>query len=240
MNFKKEILSYLGNIFSTEKKDTSKGDENKPKLTGMTEKELVKNVKEADIRKKEIDFNGDGEKEIFITTFANSGAQAAIENKDGNLLTPIFNFDLSDFPDLDFKIEEVPEISEIQDLNGDGMDEFILDLKSYGAYTDLFGIIEINDSKFSWAMIKTKEGKILPAIFYDGASVRNANIFRIYEDGSKKAIVYIAGNSSDGENWFWEGEVYSWSGGEYKYDVALTRKILSEQPRKMINGEPVF
>src|SRR3989338_6478464 len=240
VNFKKEIFSYLTNIFSAEKKDINNNAENKPKLTGMTEKELVKNVEETDIRKKEIDFNGDGKKEIFITTFANSGAKAAIGNKDGNLLTPVFNFDVRAFPEIEFKIEDVPEISEIKDLNGDGLDEFILDLKSYGAYSNLFGIIEVNDSKFSWAMIKTMEGKILPAIFYDGASVRNANIFRIYEDGSKKAIVYIAGNSSDGENWFWEGEVYSWSGGEYKYDVALTRKILSEQPRKMINGEPVF
>src|SRR3989344_4353089 len=156
VNFKKEIFSYLTNIFSAEKKDINNNAENKPKLTGMTEKELVKNVEETDIRKKEIDFNGDGKKEIFITTFANSGAKAAIGNKDGNLLTPVFNFDVRAFPEIEFKIEDVP------------------------------------------------------------------------------------GNSSDGENWFWEGEVYSWSGGEYKYDVALTRKILSEQPRKMINGEPVF
>src|SRR3989338_6762309 len=56
VNFKKEIFSYLTNIFSAEKKDINNNAENKPKLTGMTEKELVKNVEETDIRKKEKKF----------------------------------------------------------------------------------------------------------------------------------------------------------------------------------------
>src|SRR3989338_2729189 len=157
VNFKKEIFSYLTNIFSAEKKDINNNAENKPKLTGMTEKELVKNVEETDIRKKEIDFNGDGKKEIFITTFANSGAKAAIGNKDGNLLTPVFNFDVRAFPEIEFKIEDVPEISEIKDLNGDGLDEFILDLKSYGAYSNLFGIIEKGDCLYCGKFKRRRE-----------------------------------------------------------------------------------
>lgn len=204
-----------------------------------SDKELAANFPLKNIREKELDLNRDGRKEILLTSLDDSGPRAVLvdaENTDKKL-SEVFDFATAE---EEFKSDQAPEPRETADLNGDGVEEIVLDLKDYGAYTDSYGVLAFNSGKLEWVMLREADGSGRPAIFRDGSSVKHANIFKILEEGGKKALVQIFGEEDEDENWSWQAEAFSWNGSEYAYAAALSQKILKEQPKRFENGEPVF
>jgi hypothetical protein len=193
------------------------------------------------LREKLLDLDNDGVMELLLTSFDGAKAQVALVDSRDNAktLSGVFNFPQSGFAgEFLFKPTEAPEIYQTMDLNANGKEEMIFDLKDYGAYTTTYGIVIFSNKTFSWLELEEKDGKMRPAIFRDGASVRNANVFKTLLE--EKAIVEVAGAGDGNNNWTWEVSAYKWNGEVYKYDQALSAKILAEQPKKIIDGEPVF
>ena len=187
----------------------------------------LKNLKE-----KELDLNRDGKKEILITSFADGAPRAVLVDASSpeKTLSQVFDFSLpSDSPESEFKSEDTPEVFETIDLNRDGAEEIILDLKDYGANTDSFGVLVFKSGKLEWVILQEADGSRRPAIFRDGASVKHASVFKILE-GSPKALAQIVGEEGADGNWAWEAEAYQWNGEGYAYNETLSRKILQEQP----------
>ena len=135
----------------------------------------------------------------------------------------------ADSPEAEFKSEDTPEVFETIDLNRDGAEEIILDLKDYGANTDAFGVLAFKNGKLEWVILKEADGSRRPAIFRDGASVKHASVFKVFET-EPKALAQIIGDEGQDGNWNWEAEAFFWNGREYVYDKALSEKILKEQP----------
>ncbi|MBI2610074.1 hypothetical protein HYW53_02770 [Candidatus Giovannonibacteria bacterium] len=183
------------------------------------------------LKEKELDINGDGHNEIFLTSFAAKKPYAVLADARDRTkgLSEIFDFSVS-AAEYDFTSEETPEVSDLQDLNSDGEREIIIDLKSYGAYTGTFGILSFASGKINWVTLKEKNGSMRPAVFQDGASVRNAEVFRVMEEAGKKVILDLDGYTDIEGRWSWEGAVYVWDGKNYAYNSALTDKFLKEIP----------
>lgn len=193
------------------------------------------------LKEKELDLDGDGEKELLLTSLSASGPQAALVDliDSSKALSNIFNFSTDNFSEeVSFKAEEAPELYQITDLNKNGKKELIFDLKNYGAYTSTYGVVIFAGGKLDFLMVFEANGSSHPAIFRDGASVRNAEVFKILED--KKALVQVSGIGDNEGNWTWDVRAYAWSGEKYVFNSALSAEILKEQPKKIINGEPVF
>lgn len=176
----------------------------------------LKNLKE-----KELDLNQDGRGEILITSFADSKPFAVLVDADmpERELSQVFDFSTENFSGAQdvFKSQDAPEFSQAVDLNADGTLEIILDLKDYGAYTEAFGVLAFKNGKLEWATLKESEGSLSPAVFRDGSSVRNSNVFKIIDDGGRKVLVQIIDE---------EAEAYVWDGAVYAYDKILSGKIL--------------
>lgn len=192
--------------------------------------------------KKDTDINHNGKKEIFLVSFAASRASAILvdASETTKALSNIFDFSTAGYPEAEFKSDEAPEVSQVLDLDGDGIDEIVLDLKSYGAYSSLFGVISIKGGKISWVKLKDENGDRHLGIFEDGASVRNATIFKVLDSEKPPALVQIFGGSQDGTNWFWNADAYQWNGSIFTRVKELSDKIVSEQPKRIVNGDPVF
>ncbi len=193
------------------------------------------------LKEKVLDINSDGKKELLLTSLDSSGPRAVLADPLDNTkaLSNIFNFPQNEFSEeFSFKSGEAPEIDQTMDLNANGREELVFDLKDYGAYTTTYGVVIFSGGKFNWLMLEEKDGKSRPAIFRDGASVRNADVFKILPD--EKALVEVSGAGDNNGNWTWWASAYKWSGEKYVYDASLSAKIVTEQPKKIINGEPVF
>jgi hypothetical protein len=191
---------------------------------------------------KKLDLNNDGVDELLLATLSSSGPKAAlVDPKDNSkLLSNIFAFPQKGFSDeYTFKSKEAPEISQTLDLNKDGRDELIFELKDYGAYTSTFGIVSYDGKKMNWVILENKDGTMRPAIFRDGASVRNASVFKI-DENANRSIAEVLGAGDDNGNWTWVVSAYKWNGTKYLYDASLSAKIFAEQPKKIVNGQPVF
>lgn len=141
-------------------------------------------------------------------------------------------------PDLGIQSTAAPEVTERLDLNGDGLEEIVADLNDSGAYTISYGIFEFRGGRWKFLDLILADGTTRPAIFQDGASVRNAEVFKVFED--KKALAQVSGSGDADGNWSWEVQAFSWNGSKYVYDSALSQKILKEQPKRFENDEPVF
>ncbi len=197
----------------------------------------LKNLKE-----KELDLDRDGRKEILFTSFEGNKPRAVLVDAESpeQKLSQIFDFSTQEFSaEVEVKPGDAPELSQTIDLNDDGIEEIILDLEDYGAYTESFGVLSFQDGNLAWVILKGASGDTRPAIFRDGSSVKHSNVFRILEEGGR-ALVQIIGEKDAAGNWFWEVETFRWDGVSYAYDAALSEKILKEQPRRFDNGEPIF
>ena len=194
------------------------------------------------IKEKIVDTNHNGKNEVLLTSVTKGVPHAVLVDASdrSKILSNIFNFSTKGYPEAEFTSEEAPEIYQLADLDGDGKDEIILDLKSYGAYTSLYGVITLKNGIFSWAMLKDETGQEHPAIFEDGASVRNANIFKVLTTEKPPALVQIYGGSQDETHWTWNADAYQWSGSIYNRNPSLSNKVVSEQPKQIVNGKPVF
>jgi len=193
------------------------------------------------LKEKELDTNNDGKKELLLTSLDASGPHAILADPLDNTkaLSNIFNFPQNGFSEeFSFKSGEAPEIDQTMDLNANGREELVFDLKDYGAYTTTYGVVIFSGGKLDWLMLEEKDGKSRPAIFRDGASVRTANVFKILSD--EKAWVEVSGAGDNEGNWTWEVSAYKWNGTKYIYNSELSAKIKSEQPKKIIDGQPVF
>ena len=140
--------------------------------------------------------------------------------------------------DLEIQSTAAPEITERLDLNGDGIEEIVADLNDSGAYATSYGVFEFAEGKWKFLDLVSADGSMHPAVFWDGASVRNAEVFKVLED--HKALAQVSGLEDGEGNWSWEAQAFSWNGSKYVYDSALSQKILKEQPKRFENGEPVF
>lgn len=192
------------------------------------------------LKEKKLSIRNDGKEEILLTSLDGGRAYAVlVDPKDtSKKLSGVFDFPTKGFSDeYTFKPEEAPEVFQATDLNRDGTKELVFDLKDYGAYTSSYGIVSVAAGKMDWVMLQEKDGGTRPAIFRDGASVRNASIFKIEQNNS---ISEVLGTSDEAGNWKWEVNAFTWNGSKYAYDAALSAKILKEQPKKIINGQPVF
>ena len=207
------------------------------------ERTLIPQPSAAGTARTELDLNRDGRKEILLTSLEDKKPRAVLvdaENTDQKL-SQVFDFSTEGFSkEPEVKPEEVPEPIQSVDLNNDGVEEIVLDLKDYGAYTDSFGVLSFQNGKLDWVFLLEPSGEKRPAVFRDGSSVRHANIFRILEEGDKKSLAQVLGEEIKGGEWSWEAEVFSWNGSAYAYNQALSEKILKEQPKRFENGEPVF
>lgn len=141
-------------------------------------------------------------------------------------------------PDLGVQSTAAPEVTERLDLNGDGLEEIIADLNDSGAYTISYGVFEFRGGKWKFLDLILADGTTRPAIFQDGASVRNAEVFKVLE--GEKALAQVSGLGDDEGNWSWEVQAFSWNSSKYVYDASLSAKIKYEQPKKIINGQPMF
>ncbi|OGF69581.1 hypothetical protein A3C75_01465 [Candidatus Giovannonibacteria bacterium RIFCSPHIGHO2_02_FULL_44_31] len=205
------------------------------------ERKLPAGFSSQGLKEKELDTNNDGKKELLLTSLDSSGPHAVLVDILDNAkpLSNIFNFPQGGFSEeFSFKSGEAPEIDQTMDLNTNGREELVFDLKDYGAYTTTYGVVIFSAGKFDWLMLEEKDGESRPAIFRDGASVRNANVFKILPE--EKALAEVSGASDNDGNWTWEVSAYKWNGTKYVYDATLSAKIKSEQPKKIVNGQPVF
>ncbi|MEK7162584.1 MAG: hypothetical protein AAB730_01880, partial [Patescibacteria group bacterium] len=99
-------------------------------------------------------------------------------------------------------------------------------------------VFEFRGGKWKFLDLILADGTTRPAIFQDGASVRNAEVFKVLEE--QKALVQVSGMGDNEGNWTWNVKAFSWNGSKYVYDSALSQKILKEQPKRFENGEPIF
>lgn len=185
--------------------------------------------------------NNDGKKELLLTSLDSSGPHAVLvdPSDSSKALSAVFNFPGNGFSEeFSFKSSEAPEIDQTMDLNANGRAELVFDLKDYGANTTTYGVVIFSGGKFDWLMLEEKDGKSRPAVFRDGASVRNANVFKILP--AEKALAEVSGAGDNDGNWTWEVAAYKWNGTKYVYNATLSAKIKSEQPKKIVNGQPVF
>ena len=183
---------------------------------------------------KRLDLNDDGEAELLLTSSDSSGGYAVMVDPDNTskAISNIFKFPTSSFAEeYKFKSTEPPEVLEIIDLNANGRQEMIFDLKDGGAYTTTEGIVIFTGTQLQWLELEEEGGKMRPAIFRNGSSVRNANVFRILP--SDKAIVELAGVGDVEGNWTWEVKAYKWNGAKYKSNITLATQILAQQPKRM-------
>ncbi|OGF66446.1 hypothetical protein A3F23_03625 [Candidatus Giovannonibacteria bacterium RIFCSPHIGHO2_12_FULL_43_15] len=211
-----------------------------PQPSGQ-ERKLPAGFSTKGLKEKELDLNNDGTKELLLTSLDASGPHAVlVDPKDSSkAFSNIFNFPQSGFKEeFSFKSGEAPEIDQTMDLNANGRAELVFDLKDYGAYTTTYGVVIFSAGKFDWLMLEEKDSKNRPAIFRDGASVRNADVFKILP--TEKALVEVSGAGDNDGNWMWETSAYKWNGTKYVYDASLSAKIQAEQPKKIVNGQPVF
>ena len=239
-------LGFYGNTILNYLKDFGKQEDKKEEVATPTpassERKFPAGFSKEGLKEKELDVNNDGRGELLLTSLAASGPQAVlVDPKDSSkALSDVFKFPQAGFAaEFIFKSGETPEVTQAIDLNADGVDELIFDLKDYGAYTSSYGVVSFSNKKLNWIAIESKGGGSRPAVFRDGASVRHAEVFLV-EEGAKRAIADISGGGDNQGNWTWEVEAYSWTDGKYKFDSALSAQILSEQPKKIIDGQPVF
>ncbi len=76
------------------------------------------------------------------------------------------------FPDAG--VDGAITVSETADLNGDGVDEALLNTGSGGAYTEDAVLAILKDGKPTLAVFKDAEGGVGPILFSNGGSVRHA------------------------------------------------------------------
>ena len=232
------IIDYFKDLFQKDEKPISQST---PPPPISNERRFPAGFSSDGLREKLLDLNNDGQMELLLTSLSGSKAQAVfVDSRDNSKsLSGVFNFPQTGFAEeFLFKPTEAPEVYQTMDLNANGKKEIIFDLKDYGAYTTTYGIVIYSNNTFDWLMLEEKDGKMRPAVFRDGASVRNANVFKTLPE--EKALVEVSGAGDNNNNWTWEVSAYKWSGEKYKYDSALSAKILAEQPKKIIDGEPVF
>ncbi len=239
--YQQKLWAVLSKYLTSESRESS----TKPDMSSPVKESPVypDGFSASGVKERTVDLNHNGKSEILLTSFSSAGGAeiVLIDSADRKkLLSNIFDFSTKGYPEAEFKSDDTPEVSQVADLDGDGRDEIILDLKSYGAYTDLFGALTFKGSKFAWAILEDETGQKHPAIFEDGASVRNANIFKVLIDQKPLALAQIYGGSQDGENWNWNADAYQWDGALFKRSAYLSAKIASEQPKKIVNGKPVF
>lgn len=192
-------------------------------------------------KEKELDLDGDGKKELLLTSLNASGPQAVLTDSAdfSKAFSNIFNFSTAGFSEeFSFKAEEAPEVYQVTDLNANGKKELIFDLENYGAYTSTYGVVIFLNKKFEWLMVEEENGSSHPAIFQDGASVRNAEVFKVLED--KKALVQVSGVGDNDGSWTWDVKAFSWNGEKYVFNAALSAEILKEQPKRFEDAKPVF
>lgn len=243
--FSGKISQYYSNFtsfFSTKEKDKDPGPENTKNNSSNAENKYPSDFNATGVKELKLDITNDGKEEVLLTSLSASGPQAVLVDSGNKTkkLSNIFDFSTKGFSeDYFFNSEEAPEVYQAIDLNKNGSKELIFDLKDYGVYTSSYGIVSVSGGKMSWVMLEEKGGTMRPAIFRDGASVRNANIFKI-EEGATRAISEVLGVSDNEGNWTWEASAFSWNGSKYVYNADLSAQILKKQPKKIIDGQPVF
>lgn len=229
------ILIIAGGIWFYWNRDQVGEEETQETLAPVSqERKFPSGFSTTGLKEKELDLNKDGKNELLLTSYDTSGAQAVlVDVKDSsNALSNLFRFPTKGFAEeYLFKPEETPEIYQTMDLNANGKEELVFDLKESGAYTTTYGIVIFASEKLDWLMLEEQNGKMRPAIFRDGSSVRNANVFKTL--AKEKAIVEVSGAADKDENWRWDVKAYKWNGSKYVYAKDLSAEILAEQPKRV-------
>jgi hypothetical protein len=145
--------------------------------------------------------------------------------------------------DMNFNRElcgEIPPVTSTIDFDKDGIKELVLGLGTAGAYTDSFGIFQIDskNQKINWTKIVREDGRQENIILLNGSSLLHQNTFEAKNltGNNQMSIIektadFKGDDLSDekwqnSKNWQWNAEVYRWDNGMFIYDKKLSENYL--------------
>jgi len=136
------------------------------------------------------------------------------------------DLDLTEVPDL--MPSAPPRLEKLEDLNNDQEEELVVNLGSGGAYIEDYGLFKIKNNKLSWIELKDKDGKLKPAIFYEGSSVKNAAFWKPLEQN--QGLVQFVGEANEENQWSWKAEAYFWQQEILNYDPTTSLELSQKGP----------
>lgn len=137
------------------------------------------------------------------------------------------------------KVAELDDLEGLQDIDGDGQKEIILDLGTGGASNEAYGIFDIDwsEEKINWLNMRYQNGLVQSTFLLRGGSVMHQETFQLDDldrDGRLEIIEkrggFIGGlvneeNWLKEENWEWQKRVYKWDGSVFSYNRELSEQL---------------